>query len=401
MKKIRTIVAGLGGRGSWAASRLDGSDDYDLVGLIDPVEPRARLLVKEAKLSEAEVFTDVRSCLGALDFDALTVFTPDGTHGNLVVPALEAGKHVFVEKPLEISHEKLDAIIDADRKAGGRTMVGFNLRFAPVYRKIHELVAAGVVGRVLTIQADEFYNGGRTYFRRWNRLRKWGGGLWITKACHDFDLLYWLVGADPTCIYANSSLDYYRPRDDAARHCRDCDLLGDCPDRYEPAADPKLLEDPKSRVDRLRQVHEQVTGERPDLCLFNSDKDTFDHGIATITFAGGTLATYTVNVVAGFSDRRMRVSGTRAVIDGNLAGSQLLIRHRDPSREEKIELASGKGGHGGGDRSLFDSFAAFVRGEPTTFVGPEEAAVAVRMGLAARVSCDEKRVVQFGPDAGR
>ena len=50
------------------------------------------------------------------------------------------------------------------------------------------------VGRVLTVQADEFYDGGRGYFRRWNRLRSEGGGLWLTKASHDFDLLYWLSG---------------------------------------------------------------------------------------------------------------------------------------------------------------------------------------------------------------
>ena len=397
MSRIRTVVAGIGGRGAWAVSVINDSDDFELVGLIEAVRPKAELIVAEMGLKNVAVFEDVSSCLADLSFEALVVCTPDGTHAELAVPALQAGKYVLVEKPLDITEAKMEALIAADAHAGGRTFVGLNLRYAPLYEKIHELIQAGVLGQVLTIQADEFYDGGRTYFRRWNRRRDAGGGLWITKACHDFDLLYWMAGAAPVRVYADASLDYYKPRADAAPYCRDCALLADCPDRYEPSAKPELVTKPNMLGYRLNQLHEQVTGNRPDLCLFNSDKDTFDHGIATVSFANQVIGTYTVNVVTGVGDRRIRVSGTKATVDGHLTGTTLRVCYRDPTREEELDLADGLSGHGGGDKRLLSAFAGFVRGEPTPFVAPEEAAVAVRMGLAATRSCDEHRVVCMPP----
>ena len=395
MSRIRTVVAGIGGRGTWAVAAFAASEQFELVGLIDAVTPKAELALAEKELSGVAVFTDVISCLAELEFDALAVFTPDGTHAQLVVLALEAGKHVFVEKPLDVTEANLEAIVAADAEAGGRTFVGFNLRYAPLYVKVRELIRAGVLGQVLTIQADEFYDGGRTYFRRWNRLRSAGGGLWITKACHDFDLLYWMAGAAPVRVYAEASLDYYKQRDDAAQYCRDCDLLADCPDRYEPSARPELLTGPKALGYRLSQLHEQLTGNRPDLCLFNSDKDTFDHGIATVRFANNAIGTYTVNVVAGFTDRRIRVGGTKATVEGHLTGAKVRVLHRDPARQEDLDLDVAEGGHGGGDDRLLAAFAAFVHRRPTAFVAPREAAIAVRMGLAATRSCDQHNVVSM------
>ena len=393
MEKIRIVVAGIGGRGAPAASALSRSAQFDLVGLVDSVPQRCSLLLDDIGLEGVAVFRDVAGPLAELAFDALAVFTPDRTHGELVIPALEAGKYVFVDKPLEVTWEKLEQVIAADRRAGGRTFVGLNLRYAPVYRKIYDLVRAGVVGQILTIQTDEFYDGGRTYFRRWNRKQDWGGGLWITKACHDFDILYWMAAAPPARVYADCSLDYYTGREDAAMYCRDCKLLPDCPDRYEPSENPKLLEQAGPLSYRLNQIHEEVTGLKPDLCLFNSDKDTFDHGISMVTFTNQVIGTYTLNVVAGFTDRRLRIGGTKATIDGHLKGKSVLVRYRDPSREEEIRVCAGDGAHGGGDQPLFDSFAAFVRGEPTAFVAPLDAAVSVRMGLAARDACEHNHVV--------
>lgn len=63
---------------------------------------------------------------------------------------------------------------------------------------------------------------------------------------------------------------------------------------------------------------QSATGQRPDLCLFNSDGDTFDHGIATVHYENAIYATYTCNVISGFTDRRIRVSGTRGTLDGAL-----------------------------------------------------------------------------------
>jgi predicted dehydrogenase len=370
--KVRVVAVGMGGRGVWAAGEFSRHPDFELVAIVDEVPVRMDMAAEEEKLAGVAKYRDLGRCLKEARFDALAVFTPDATHGELAVAALEAGRHVFVEKPLDVTAERLDRVIEADRRVGGRTFVGFNLRFAPMYARIHQLIAEGVAGRVLMVQADEYYDGGRTYFRRWNRLVARGGGLWITKGSHDFDLLYWMAGAEPESVSAASSLDYYKPRADAALYCRDCRLRPDCPDRYD------LTVPPGSPSARFLAAVEQATGQKPDLCLFNSDKDTFDHGTATVRFRNNIIGTYTLSVVAGFSNRRMRVNGTRATIDGDLETSRITIRRRDPSSVEEIDATptgADAGGHGGGDANLFTAFADFVRGRPAKVIRPTEAEI--------------------------
>jgi len=384
-------VAGLGNRAMWGIPAILARPDLQLVALIDCYPVMIRFITEEFNLNNIPGFTTVQECLSRIDFDALAVFSPDGTHAELLIPSLEADKWVFVDKPLEITNERIDEIIQADDRANGKTFVGLNLRFTPVFKKVRELVDAGVIGRVLTIQQDEFYDGGRTYFRRWNRLRKSSGGLWITKACHDFDIMYWMVGARPLSVCANASLSYYTPKEEAALHCRDCKLRETCPDAFERS--PRAAD----QWGRLADALEAASGQRSDLCLFNSDKDTFDHGAALVAFEGGIVGTYTVNVVCGFENRRLRVSGTRATIDADFAKSQISVLHRDPQRQEQVNVPSQEGSHGGADSVLFASFVDFVRGRSSGAVTPREGAVGVRIGLAAQKSCDESRIVYVDP----
>jgi predicted dehydrogenase len=389
-EQVRVAVAGIGGRGAWAAKQLAQDPNYDLVALCDANAGKLDFYKRKEELGDVLSFTSIAACLREAPLDAVVVTTHDGAHADVAIPALEAGKFVFVEKPLDVTEEQCRAIVEADRAAGGKTFVGLNLRFAPVYATAKRLIDEGAVGEILTIQADEFYDGGRTYFRRWNRLRALGGGLWITKACHDFDLLYWLSGREPLSVYAIDALTYYRPRDDAPLHCAECERRDNCPDGFYAI---------KKRGNIQEKLLSEVAAEhgapRPDLCLFNSDKDTFDHGIATVALEGGVLATYTCNVVTGFSDRRLRVSGTKGTLDGALAAETILLRRREPSAEEEIPLDLQGGGHGGGDLLLFDEFLEFIKGRREPRARPADAIVSVLMGLAATRSAAERRPVQM------
>jgi len=393
-EKINVVVVGIGGRGSWAAKKLSAEPGFNLAALCEKNPGKLAYFQERNGLTDVPGFIRFADCLAQVDFDAVVVTTPDGNHAEIVLPALEAGKFVFVEKPLEISVEKCNAIIEADAAAGGKTMVGFNLRFAPVYVKIKELIDRGELGKLLTLQADEFYDGGRTYFRRWNRQRDIGGGLWITKACHDFDLLYWLAGTTPLALNAFDNLGYYRHRPDATLYCANCPHNETCPDSFYGI---KRREGVTEKL--IAEVGADYGDPRPDLCLFNSDKDTFDHGTAAIEFESGILGTYTCNVVTGFSDRRIRVSGTRATVDGSLESGKLLLRYRDPSRVEEIDTAAEAGAHGGGDHFIYQSFRNFILGVEPPKVRPTEAIVPVLLGLAANRSSDQKRRValtEFG-----
>lgn len=384
---VRIVVVGIGGRGVWAVEELFQDPNYELVALCEGIGGKLDFYKKSKDLEHIPGYGSLAECLENEEFDAVVVSTPDGHHAEVVIPALEAGKYVFVEKPLEVTEEKCRAIVEADKKAGGKTFVGFNLRFAPVYVKVKELIDQGAIGDILTIQADEFYDGGRTYFRRWNRLREIGGGLWVTKASHDFDIIYWMAGQKPVSVYALAELSYYKQRDDVPLYCGDCPEKDTCCDGFY------FIK--KGEIELLSEAAAEHGAPRPDLCLFNSRKDTFDHGIATVQFENGVFATYTCNVVAGFSNRRIRISGTKGTIDADLHGQKIILRKRDPSETMEIPVGGAGGGHGGAGIFILKNFYEFVKGLREPRVRPDEAMVAVLMGLAASRSGDESRQVKM------
>jgi predicted dehydrogenase len=379
---LRIALAGASLRNASLASILIRNGWAEVVGVCDPFVRKAEWFVEHFKLPHCQCFANVQAMLDAVECEAVIVATTDAHHAEAAIPALRSGKYVFCEKPIETTLEKARAIIEADEQAGGRAFVGLNLRYAPVFETLKAQVEAGAVGRILTIQADEFYDGGRSYFRRWNRLRSDGGGLWVTKATHDFDLIYWLAERPrPLEVSAAAERTHYIARADAARQCRDCALAPTCPDRAEPPHP-------------LARIREESGGEPYDLCLYNSDSDTFDHGVANISFEGGVLATYTCNVVCGFSDRRVRVSGTNGTLDGSLTETVVVLYRRDPSGRLEVPVGGNlSDGHGGADGLLIRSFLAFVRGEAEPRCRPREAAVSLAIGLAATQATDEHRVV--------
>jgi len=381
------IVGCAGGRGSWFTRELAAHPGYRITGLVDTLTQGAAVVAGEYGLEGVPIHAAIEPALAQVRCDAVLVATPDAEHTVPVLQSLEAGKHVYAEKPLAISLSDCLRIIEADEKAGGRTMVGFNLRSAPFYRTMHGLLHEGRIGRPLTLQADEFYYGGRTYFRRWNRLKSVGGGLWITKACHDLDLLYWMANRLPLRVRASASLSHYKHRSEAGARCSECAIEADCPDSNL----AQLAQQPEFRR-RIHDIRERAGLPPTDMCLYNSDKDTFDHGVAVVDFEDELTAVYTLNVVASHTERRMRIGGTEGMIEGSLNRPEVLLwrRHADPAEPQVIPASSGdvRGGHGGGDARLLDNFASFVRGETSARIAPAEASVAVALGLAATVASE-------------
>jgi len=330
---------------------------------------------------------------------------PDFLHKQFAVEALKRGKYVYIEKPMATNLADCLEIVRADRAAGGKAMVGFNLRYVPVANKLHRFVQEGKIGRPLTIQADEFYYNGRTFFRRWNRLRRMSGGLWVTKACHDFDFFCWITESLPKTVSASASLSVYGPKAGATEFCGDCPLEKDCPDSHL-----------KFRVDNsdfppLRRTIEEAreaTGARADLCLYNSEKDTFDNGQTIITFENGVKASFTLNVVASFTDHYFRLSGDAGTLDGSYETPHIRYwkRHDGEAfdRAQQIpvdeEGVLTQGMHGGADNMLLNEFLNFIQGRKAHLPSPAEAAIPVAIANAATLAGDEERTVRMEELAG-
>jgi predicted dehydrogenase/threonine dehydrogenase-like Zn-dependent dehydrogenase len=136
------------------------------------------------------VSADVDDILGDAAIDNVFVLTRHDSHAALVVRALEAGKHVFVEKPLALSQSDMDRIEDAVSSSGRLLMVGFNRRFAPLTRDVVKHVAARGGPLVVNITV----NAGSIPRSHWTQDPDVGGGRVTGEACHFIDLARALVG---------------------------------------------------------------------------------------------------------------------------------------------------------------------------------------------------------------
>lgn len=143
------------------------------------------------KFGAGEATTDVQRILDSPEIDTVFVATRHDSHAALVVRALEAGKHVFVEKPLAIDEPSLARVVAAhQRSAGQQLMVGFNRRFAPSAVRARKLLA----GRAEPIAINIMVNAGELPASHWTRDPAIGGGRIVGEACHFIDLALFLVG---------------------------------------------------------------------------------------------------------------------------------------------------------------------------------------------------------------
>jgi predicted dehydrogenase len=148
------------------------------------------------KFGFEETTTDADAVFTDPAVDAVVVTTRHDTHARLVEQALAARKHVFVEKPLALTHVEVEAIEGAHRDAGGAAraplvMVGFNRRFAPQVRKIKSLLDGLSEPKAFVMTV----NAGSIPPEHWTQDQAVGGGRIIGEACHFIDLLRFLAAA--------------------------------------------------------------------------------------------------------------------------------------------------------------------------------------------------------------
>jgi polar amino acid transport system substrate-binding protein len=147
--------------------------------------------------------TDIQPLLEDAKIDAIFIGTRHSTHAEFTTRALNAGKHVFVEKPLVVNEEQLEAVIDSYQKANTKKptglMVGLNRRFAPMIAKLkHAVDAASALQMIYRV------NSGNIPISTWLHEEDEGGGMLVGEMCHFIDLMQFVCGQRPATVYAQS-----------------------------------------------------------------------------------------------------------------------------------------------------------------------------------------------------
>lgn len=220
--QIRIGVIGIGNR-SHAHLRIlkNLADRYQLTATCDIIPERAKAGAKLAGGGDIKTFTNHRDLLRSGLCQAAIITTPNYTHREIAVDALDAGLHVLCEKPMTTTLADGKAIVDAVCRSKRVFAVGQQFRYATVYRKVRELLKAGTIGELKYVWAEEFRGDWARLYKdpqenakkNWRFFQKLSGGTLVEKNCHDFDILTWLIGAKPVRVSATGGNSVYKDRE--------------------------------------------------------------------------------------------------------------------------------------------------------------------------------------------
>ena len=147
-----------------------------------------------------KVYADYKEMLADKDIDAVLVCSSTDTHADISIEAAKAGKHVFCEKPVDLTPEKVQAVIDAVAKAGVKLQVGFNRRFDHNFAHVRSLINEGKVGNLELIKITS-----RDPEPPPAEYAVVSGGMFLDMTIHDFDMARFLAGSDVTEVYASAT----------------------------------------------------------------------------------------------------------------------------------------------------------------------------------------------------
>lgn len=193
---IRIGILGCGRIGQVHARTLRTMDDTIIVAVSDFFPEAAETLAKKCG-AEVRSTADI---IASPDIDAIVVGTPTDTHFDIIKSAAEAGKHIFCEKPVDMSSDNIRKLIAHVDKAGVAFFTAFNRRFDPNFANVRARIAAGDIGdvEIVTILSRDPSPPPISYIES-------SGGIFRDMMIHDFDMARFLLGEDPVSVYATGS----------------------------------------------------------------------------------------------------------------------------------------------------------------------------------------------------
>ena len=417
----RFAVVGNGSRSRMYTTALTGKfrDRNELVALCDNNPGRLALAAKRAVAAGVSA----PKTYVAADFDRMVretrpqtviVTTPDATHDEYIVRALDAGCDVITEKPMTTTAPKAQRILDACKRSGRHLRVTFNYRYSPPRTQVKDLLMSGEIGDIFSVDFHWLLNTvhGADYFRRWHSHKAMSGGLMVHKATHHFDLVNWWLGAQPETVLAAGKREYYTPAmaqrmglKSPHERCHTCPEQAACTYYLDLARDSALKE--------LYLDNEKHDGYYRDQCVFRSDIDIEDTMNVIVRYNTGTTLSYSLNAFNAWEGYLIAFNGSKGRLEhqiverGGVAGANApqgdieaegvrtrIIPLRGAPRE--ITPWSGEGGHGGGDDVMLNEIFGTAGADKYQRASDERSgAYSSLVGAAANISFQSGQSVRI------
>ena len=196
MKKKNLVVIGYGGMGKWHIRHAQGSDVVTLCGTYDILEE------KRAAATEAGIYAypSFEAVLADPKVDIVTVATPNDVHKEIVIAALEAGKHVICEKPVAMNSTELLEMIAASERTGKLFTVHQNRRWDADFLAMKQIYESDVLGEVFGIESR--VQGSRGIPGDWRKEKAHGGGMLLDWGVHLIDQALQMIPGKISSLYA-------------------------------------------------------------------------------------------------------------------------------------------------------------------------------------------------------
>ncbi len=390
-KPITAIIVGGGHRSFiYADYSLAHPDELKIVGIADPDEVRVREAVEKYSIPEENCFKYAHELAehGKIA-DVIINGTMDKDHVKTAVPLLKAGYDMLLEKPFAVNKTEMNELLKVAEEQNSKVMVCHVLRYSEFYRSIKQVIASGEIGDIISIQLCEdvsYHHYATSYVRgKWANSNLSGTSMLLAKCCHDMDLMMWLMGdVKPVKISSFGSLQYFKrsnaPADSGERCMADCKYTDTCnlsakriyldmPARWDFYVWPEL------HNASYEEKYEYLKNVSPfGKCAYKCDNNIVDHQTVTVEFSNGATGSHNLTGGTAFSQRIIRIMGTKGEINGVFEKQQFTVSYINPhDNDDHIDKLydlssdhSASVGHGGGDSDLVADFVKYVRGEETS-----------------------------------
>jgi predicted dehydrogenase len=375
MKTIGVGIIGTGERGCFILgarfAELAEETGFRITALCDLLPQRLEeassflhdaYQMKNIVISPA-LYTEYKDLIEDESVQCILITTHTFTHREIAETALASGKPVYLDKPISVSLEDAEAILEAEKRTGNKLIMGFTRRYEAAWQKAKMLLDEGSIGDLQMLQIRSIIPYTR-YFQLWHRRKEWSGGALNDKSSHHFDVMNWMAGARPwriTAMGGRSSI--FKPDPDAPPCCSVCDR--DCPYRRVASAGESREGGHILRYASWAQAVDEIN--RADTCVYSPGANIGDHAICTVEYENGIKASLfwaifgpdledqeTLELV-GSSGRILLTRGT---------GEILLVS--DYGKKKERFFAGGldfESSHYGADKALIREMRRFLDGD--------------------------------------
>jgi UDP-N-acetyl-2-amino-2-deoxyglucuronate dehydrogenase len=213
---LRFCIVGAGFIGGMHAQALAAIPQAKVTVVASRSEQRARELAQQAG---AAWVTDYRQAVARDEVDVVCICTPSGTHAEIAEAAAAAGKHLVVEKPLDVTLERVDRILEAGARAGVKLSGIFPLRFTQGTSLAKDAIESGRLGRLVLADAYVKWYRPQAYYDSSEWKGTWaldGGGALMNQGIHNIDLLNYLAGPITGLVGCTRTLVHQMETEDTA-----------------------------------------------------------------------------------------------------------------------------------------------------------------------------------------